>query len=70
MVALEESSASVSGGYKTVEREGKVSATSHDENEAWHVARGGSKALQRRVGDAADLGGDLGELGRVGCGSG
>jgi hypothetical protein len=28
------------------------------------------KALLRRVRDAADLGGDLGELGRVGCGSG
>ena len=60
------SSASVSKGYKTVKRERRVSATSHDENEARHVARGGSKALQRRIGDVADLGGDLGELGRGG----
>ena len=64
------SSASISKGYKTVKCKRKVSATSHDENEARHVARGGSKALQRRIGDAADLGGDLGELGCSGWCSG
>jgi len=62
MTALKRSPARVSEEYRVVERERKVTATSHDEDEARQDAHGGWNALRWRDGCGLDLGGDFGEL--------
>jgi len=63
---LERIPANVSDEHGAVERGRRVSATSHDGEEARQVAYGDSKALRRRIGFGLNLGGDFGKLGRGG----
>ena len=56
---LEQGSANVSDEHRAVERGGKVSATSHDGDEARQAAHRGWNALRWRDCCGLDLGGDL-----------
>ena len=69
-VTLKRSPARVSDEYRAVEHRRKVSATSHDGDEARQAAHGGWTALRWRIGCGLDLGGDFGEHWRDGWCSG